>query len=435
MRTITSRALLALTLSAAIASAFAKDAAPAAPASAASQAAPGVSAAFAAPFNAAQDMLKAGDAVGALAKLKEVAALPNLTPYEQYLVVRVRAPAEYSVNDYTAAAADFDALLQNDQLPAADRVAILKASASILYTAEKYPQAAAAIQRYLDAGGDDQQLKDLLPQVQYLSKDYATAAKGFKAQVDATYAAGKVPTEKTLRLLATSYSQSDSDAGYLAALERLAVAYPKADYWKELIARVAHTDKFSDRLYVDNYRLKAQVLGSVADSERLSYAALAAHAGYPEEAKRILDAAFASKPFTGPDLAEANKLRAEVNKSVASDKSQEALNLSSARAAKDGNSLFALGLVQVVDGNAAAGLELMQQGMAKGGLRNPDESRLRLGYAQVKAGRDADALKTFQSITSGPNGIVPMAHVWTLYLQSRLQPAAPAPAAAAAASK
>lgn len=428
MRAFTSRTLLALTLAAWTgAAALAADA----PAAAASQ--PGVSAAFAAPFNAAQDMLKAGNGVGALAKLKEVAALPNLTPYEQYLMVRVRAPAEYAVNDVNAAAADFESLLSNDQLPAADRVVLLKALASIQYTAEQWPKAAVSLQRYVDAGGDDPQLKELLPQVQYMNKDFANAAKGLKVQVDAVYAAGSVPPERTLRLLASAYSQSDNDAGYLATLERLAVAYPKnLDYWKELVARVAHTEKFSDHLHVDNYRLKTQLLGSVADGERLNYAALADHAGYPEEAKRVLDEAFASShPFTGQDLAEATKLRAAVNKSVASDKAQESINLNAARAAKDGNALLSLGLLKVVDGDAAGGLDLMQQGIAKGGLRNPEEARLHLGYAQIKAGRDADALKTFQSITSGANGLVPMAHVWALYAQARLQPAAPAPAPAA----
>ena len=429
MRAFTSRTLLALTLAAWTGSAaMAADA----PAAAASSSQPGVSAAFAAPFNAAQDMLKAGNGVGALAKLKEVAALPNLTPYEQYLIVRVRAPAEYTTNDNAAAAADFESLLTNDQLPAVDKLVILKALASVQYSAEQFPKAAVTMQRYFDAGGDDAQLHELLPQVQYMNKDYAVAAKNFRAQVDATYAAGKVPQERTLRLLASSYSQANDDTSYLWALEHLAVAYPKnADYWKELVARVAHTEKFADRLFVDNFRLKTQVLGSVADGERLYYAAQADHAGYPEEAKRILDDAFASAhPFTGPDLVEANKLRAAVAKSVASDKAQESINLNAANAAKDGNALFSLGLLKVVDGNPNDGLTMMQQAMAKGGLRNPEEARLHLGYAQIKAGRDADALKTFQSITSGPNGIVPMAHVWALYAQSRVQAAAPAPAAA-----
>ena len=428
MRDITSRALLALTVAASLtASAFAADA----PAAAASQPANAVPPAFAAAFNAAQDLLKAGNGPAALAKLKELDALPNQTPYEKYLILRVRAPAEYTASDNTAAAADFEALLASDQLPASDRLSIMKALASVLYTTEQYPKAAVAIQRYLDAGGDDAQLRELLPQTQYITKDYATAAKNFRALVDASYAAGKVPSEKTLRLLATSYSQSDSDAGYVWSLERLAVAYPKADYWRELIARAAHTDKFSDRMYVDNYRLKAQLLGSVSDSERLSYAALAAHAGYPEEAKHVLDEAYASKPFTGADLGEANKLRVDVNKSVAADRAQQSINESSARSAKDGNALVSLGLLETVDGNAQQGAQLIEQGIAKGGLKNPEEARLHLGFAQIKAGRDADALKSFQGVTSGPSGIVPIAHVWTLYAQSRLQATA-APAAAAA---
>jgi hypothetical protein len=428
MRDITSRALLALTVAASLtASAFAADA----PAAAASQPANAVPPAFAAAFNAAQELLKAGNGPAALAKLKELDALPNQTPYEKYLILRVRAPAEYTASDNTAAAADFEALLASDQLPASDRLSIMKALASVLYTTEQYPKAAVAIQRYLDAGGDDAQLRELLPQTQYITKDYATAAKNFRALVDASYAAGKVPSEKTLRLLATSYSQSDSDAGYLWSLERLAVAYPKADYWRELIARAAHTDKFSDRMYVDNYRLKAQLLGSVSDGERLSYAALAAHAGYPEEAKHVLDEAYASKPFTGADLGEANKLRVDVNKSVAADRAQQSINESSARSAKDGNALVSLGLLETVDGNAQQGAQLIEQGIAKGGLKNPEEARLHLGFAQIKAGRDADALKSFQGVTSGPSGIVPIAHVWTLYAQSRLQATA-APAAAAA---
>jgi hypothetical protein len=429
MRAITSRALLALTFAAglngAITTAFAADE----PAPAASQPANAVTPEFAVPFNAAQEALKAGNGTAALAKLKELDALPALTPYEKYLILRVRAPAEYSVNDTTAAATDFESLVNNPQLPAADRVQMLKALASILYTSEQYPKAAVAIQRYLDAGGDDVQLRELLPQTQYINKDYATAAKGFRAQVDAAFAAGHVPSEKTLRLLATSYSQSDNDAGYLWTLEHLAVSYPKADYWKELVARAARTDKFSDRLYVDNFRLKAQLLGSVSDGDRLSYAALAARAGYPEEAKRILDEAYATKPFTGADLAEANKLRADVNKSVASDHAQQAASESSARSAKDGNALVSLGLLEAVDGNAQQGAQLIEQGIAKGGLKAPDEAKLHLGYAQIKAGRDADALKSFESVTGGPVGILPIAHVWVLYAQSRLQPAA-APVAA-----
>jgi hypothetical protein len=418
MRAQPSRALLALIFAAGIAGATSAGAATA-PDVAASQPANAVRPEFATPFNAAQDLVKAGKGAEALAKLKEVEALPNQTPYEKYLVTRVRAPAEYTVGDLPAAAADFEAVLASDQLPAADRLPILKAYSQILYSSAQYPKAAVAIQRYLDAGGDDAQLRELLPQTLYMNKDFAGAAKSFKAQVNAQYAAGKTPDEKTLRLLASSQAQSDDDTGYLVTLERLAVAYPKPDYWKELAGRAGHAEKFSDRVFVDVYRLKAGV-GQLADSERLTYAALAMRSGYPAETKHVLDEGFTHKAFTGADLGEATKLREQATHAAAQDKAQAAANESAAKTARDGNSLATIGLLDTYDGDAKHGAELIEQGVAKGGLKYPDETRLHLGIAQFYAGRNADALKSFQSV-QGSVGLMALAHVWALYVQSQLQ--------------
>ena len=434
MRAKTSRALLALTFAAGLNGAVLSTAL-AAKASAPDEAASGtaVSKEFASSFNDAQDLLKAGKGADALAKLHGLEVQPDVTPYEKYLIMRLRAPAEYAANDATAAAADFDALSSNSFLPAADRPHMLQALATVLYSSEQYAKAAVALQRYIDAGGDDAKLRGLLPQAQYMNKDYVAASKGFRAEVEATYASGRVPAEKSLRLLASAYSQAEDDAGYVWALEHVAVAYPKAEYWKEVVARAIRAEKGSERTFLENYRLKGQLLGSVSDSDRISYAAMATHAGYPEEAKRVLDDAYANKPFTGSDLAEANKLRVDVNKAVANDHAQQAANEAAAHNAKDGNSLVSLGLLETVDGNAQQGSQLIVQGIAKGGLRAPEDAKLHLGYAQIKAGQDADALKTFQSINGDP-GIGPTVHVWTLYAQSRV-PLTAAPAPAAAASK
>ncbi len=430
MRASPSRALLALILAAGFGGFSSVAGAADAPAAAASQAENAVPPEFAKPFNEAQELMKAGNGAGALAKLKELEALPNPTPYEKYLILRVRAPAEYTTNDPASAAADFEALLSSSFLAAGDRLPLLKALATIQYSSEQYPKASAAIQRYLDAGGDDPQLRELLPQTYYLSKDYAGAAKAYKTQVDATYAAGKVPQEKTLRLLASSYSQANDDAGYVTTLEHLAVSYPKNDYWKELVSRALHADtKMSDRVYVDTYRLKSTVFGDVADTERMSYASLAMRIGFPAEAKKVLDDGLAKKTIPAADQGEATKLRDMATRGAAQDKAQRAGNESAAKAAKDGNSLVSQGLLETLEGDAAAGAALLEQGVAKGGLKSPDEARLHLGYAQYKAGRLPDALASFKSVApAGGTGAI--AHVWVLYTQSQMQAAA-APSAAA----
>jgi hypothetical protein len=422
MRTRPSRAALALMIASALAGAGVTDAALAAdaPAPAASQPANAVRPEFAVPFNAAQDLMKAGKGPEALAKLKELSALPNPTPYEQYLIVRVRAPAEYASGDLGTASADFETVLASDQLPAADRLPIMKALAEILYSSQQYPKAVVWMQRYFEAGGEDAQLRELLPQTMYASKDYAGAAKAFQAQVDAQLAAGTKPTEKTYRLLASSQSQAGDDAAYAKTLERVAVAYPKPDYWKEVIARATQSEKLADRLYPDLYRLKAAAFGQTSDSERLSYASVSMRAGFPAETRRILDEGLAKKSFTGADLAEATKLRDSAAKAAAQDKAQATANEAAAKAAKDGNALVSLGLLDTLDGDPAQGVALLNEGIARGGVKAPDDARLHLGYAQYRAGRYADAAKTFQAV-NGPGGLGALAHAWTLLAQSQAQ--------------
>lgn len=420
MRALPKHALLALSLAAGLAAAAPGARAASTPDAAASQPVNAVPADFAKPFNAAQDLLKANNPQGALEQLKAAAAVPNQTPYMQYLLARVRGPAEYASGDNKAAAADFETVLNSDQLPAGDRLVIMKALISAQYNAQDYGHAGTWMQKYIAEGGPDKQIPELLAQVQYLNKDYPAAARSYQKIVDATYAAGQRPTEKTLRILASAQSQANDDAGYESTIERLAVAYPKPDYWKDIVAHVSHAGgKLTDAQYVDIYRLKLAALGDLSGGERLSYAQLANHAGFPAEARRVLDEGKAKNAFTGADAAEANKLLAQVGKAAAQDRAQAAANQASARNAPNGNALVGLGLLDAYDNDPAQGAALIQQGIDKGGLKSPDEARLHLGIAQFQAGHYDEALKSFQAVPAG-GGVGSLAHGWMLLAQSKL---------------
>lgn len=419
MRAKHSRAVLALILASGLAGTAVCSAADA-PATAASQPANAVRPEFAKPFNEAQELLKAGKGPEALAKLKEAAALPNPTPYEQFLIVRVRAPAEYAAGDTQAATTDFETVLASDQVLAADKLPIMKALSQIVYNNKQYDKCVTWSQRFFDAGGEDAQLHEILAQCQYLMKDYAPAAKAYKTIIDAQYAAGQRPTEQRLRVLASAQSQIHDDAGYMQTIEHLAVDYPTADYWQQLISRAAHVEKLADRQYVDVYRMKAAIYGQVAPEEILSFAGLSARAGYPAEAKHVLDDGFARKAFPAADVGEATKLLPQVTRLAAQDRAQNAANESAAKAAKDGNAAANLGLLDTLDGNPQQGIALISLGIEKGGLKFPDEAKLHLGMAQYAAGQLPDALKTFQS-ASGPSGVGSLARVWSLFVQSKMQ--------------
>ena len=63
-------------------------------------------------------------------------------------------------------------------------------------------------------------------------------------------------------------------------------------------------------------------------------------------------------------------------------------------------------------GEFQPGLAAMQAGIARGHLTSLDEARLHLGLAYMMAGDQANALRTLQSVTTGPAGEI--ASLWAL---------------------
>jgi hypothetical protein len=59
----------------------------------------------------------------------------------------------------------------------------------------------------------------------------------------------------------------------------------------------------------------------------------------------------------------------------------------------------------------------MQQGIAKGGLKRPEDAKLHLGIAQVVAG-DAKAQATLRSV-GGNDGTADLARLWSLYAKRK----------------
>ena len=81
-----------------------------APAGAASG--PTLSATVGKPLQAAQDALKAGHFKDALARLAEAEAMPSLTPYERYIILRLKAPAVFGVGELATAVALFASVIE-----------------------------------------------------------------------------------------------------------------------------------------------------------------------------------------------------------------------------------------------------------------------------------------------------------------------------------
>jgi tetratricopeptide (TPR) repeat protein len=152
----------------------------------------------------------------------------------------------------------------------------------------------------------------------------------------------------------------------------------------------------------------------MAPEEYTNLAELALQAGFPTEAKKAVDAGFAAGVLgTGSTAAKDRQLRDKANKGAADDAKNIAAGEASAAKSKNGAGLVNIGWAYVTMDQYDKGITFIQQGIAKGGLKQADEAKLRLGIAYAKAGKKDDAIKTFESVKAG-GGLSDMAKYWIL---------------------
>ena len=85
-------------------------------------------------------------------------------------------------------------------------------------------------------------------------------------------------------------------------------------------------------------------------------------------------------------------------------------------AAKEGNDLVQIGYAYVTMGQADKGIPLIEQAIAKGGLKRPEDAKLRLGLALLQSGakNKSKAVQTLRSV-QGADGAADLGRLWALY--------------------
>jgi hypothetical protein len=73
--------------------------------------------------------------------------------------------------------------------------------------------------------------------------------------------------------------------------------------------------------------------------------------------------------------------------------------------------LVRIGLAYTGLGQFEKGVALIQQGISKRGLRQPNDAQLHLGIALMRAGQKGRAAQAFKSVT-GTDGTADLARLW-----------------------
>lgn len=247
------------------------------------------------PLQAAQALIKQRKGREAMHEIAKAEAVPNRTPYENQVIAQMKAAAASSAGDPDATIRSNMALLDSGKVSGREATLLVQAIAVAHYQKKDYAEAAKWTQRYFKEGGNDPAMRTVLLQSYYLGNDCNSVSKMLAGAGEERRA-----SEEELQILANCYLRMKDNAGYVGAIEKLVIQYPKKEYWTDLLSRVQKKPGFSDRLMLDVYRLRLAT-GNLKDTnDYLEMAQLALQAGVPAEAKIIVDKGYETKALGAP---------------------------------------------------------------------------------------------------------------------------------------
>lgn len=385
-----------------------------APQPAMAQKAPSVSPKVGKPLQAAQEALKKKQFKEAVVAAEQAAAVSGKSPYETYLVNEILAIAYIQSGNYAKGTAAWEASLATGQMPPEQARERVKQLAGVNYQAKNYPKAIEYANRFIKENGADGDMQVLIGQSYYLQKDFKQAAQNIRAAVKTNEAAKRNPEKQWLELLMSAEYELGNQDAVASTMERLITLYPDPKYWGQFVQMSERALRGNTHTELDVMRIKYHSGLMATDKEYTQMAEIALQEGLPCEGKAVIEKGNAAGVMGQP----ANKEREARLLALATkqcDADTKTLPQGVAEAAKQakGDATVKFGEAYWSMGDNEKAIELINAGIAKG-VDNKDDAQLRLGIAHISAGRRAEGLAAFKSITPGTQ-TEKVANLWRIH--------------------
>lgn len=380
-------------------------------------AAPKMNPAVLKPLQAALELVNGGKFAEAEAELQKADAVGEKTPFEQFQIDELVGFTSLKQGKYDAAAKAYERGIESGLLApeqVADRLRLL--SQIFLQTQPRnLAKSGDYGKRWLEATGTrDPVMLGLVGQAAYFGNNFSDAANYMKEAVSVSKAASQKPDENWLLILQSSYSKLKNNPGITEATIELARYYPRKEHWLTLSQVLLAQAASKDRQILQVYRFLYQVDAMDAADDFTEAASVAILLGSPGEALKFLEKGYATGILEkSGDKAKSQAALTEAKRLVAADQKALPQFEKEALAAKAGEADVKLGEAFLSYDQPAKGLEAVQRGIGKGGVKNPDEANLSLGRAYILAKNNPEAIKAFALVTSPE--YAQLAQLWSIY--------------------
>jgi predicted Zn-dependent protease len=349
-------------------------------------------------INGAQADAKAGRYAEALAKAKVADGINGKPAQLTRQVHQMVVAYAVSAKDYNSALAMIDKMIAAKE---GNNGELLGQAFAISLQANNQAKASA----YAAQMGSNK-----TPQVRLILASGYAKAKKYKEAIEEVQPllSGGQPREDLLLFLQATYNEMNDAAKRRDALEQLVLYYGKPQYWHDLLQLARNERGLSDEQSLDIARLRLAVGDLKTDADYSEMAQLALVAGYPAEAKAILDKATAAKLLQGE---RAGRLVKMTTDRVAAD--QANIAALQKQAATDPNAGVKLGLTLWTYGKNAEAEAAVRAAM-KGKLADPDGAKVALGHTLLSQNKKQDAVTAFNSVARNSKE-ANIARLWSIY--------------------
>jgi len=349
-------------------------------------------------FNAALNDAKAGRYADAITAAKRADGMPGkpagMTPVLHQMI------AGYAVagKDYNTALEYYDKMIAANEGNKTDNI---KNALAVSFTAKN----TAKQKQYAEMMGNNMDNGTRL----FIAGQMAQAGQLKEALAYAQPALEGNASEDALKFKqAVSFKMNDI-AGRRAALEQLVANYPKPEYWHDILQIARNEKGLNDDQTMDIYRLRLAVGDLKTQDDYQDTAQQALIAGYPDEAKAIMEKGVASKIVQKNERVTRLMNKIEMDRTAA----EAAMKTLEGKAASDPNASVKLGLMYWTLGKGKEAEDAIRNGM-KGKLANPDAAKVALGHALLAEGKKPEAIAAFDSVPRNSKESM-IARMWSIY--------------------
>jgi hypothetical protein len=338
------------------------------------------------PLQSAQKAAAAKDYKGAMEDIDKANAVPNKTPEETGLINQMKSYVGALSGDISlgGAAAGKNKLASD-------------------FNSKNYSGVIADGDALKKAGALDAQNATYVTQAYYLSGNKAGCVKYVKEM-------GSLADEVALQTEMKCAFDTNDSANQRDALEQLVTRTGKAEYWNQLLKLADAAKNLTDPQSLQIYRLKYLTGSLSGKDDYINMAQLDMQLGLPAEAGTVLDKGMAGN-ITNDDRSK--KLQALAKQQAGQVAAGMAGALAAAQKDPNGDALVKVALQQTTSGAAKDGVATAKAAMAKN-LKDKDSGVIALGYSQIAAGQNADAVKTLDADKGDGNGPM-IVHLYALY--------------------